>query len=377
MKRLLWIIVVVTLVFGGIGWRVYARSTRTDAAATYTWLKPMRRDLVQTVTANGSITPILSTDIRSEVSGRIATVLVNPGDTVHAGQPLIALDQSTLQVQIDEAKLGIASSQLRVERATLEFKRIDRLATQNFVNIKEQQEADIDRRLAETDLEAQHARLRLLESSLAKTAIAAPYEGTALSVTARPGMVVTGADAGRESVTLIELADLKHLRVELSLNEIDAASLVLGQPVDITFESVPEARATGRITFISPAAAKAAGDARTRDFPVQITIEKSHPRVKPGMTARVHIQVGAAQKALSLETTSVFFDDKTDETFVYVRPAPPAITPVKTIVKIGVRDDRFVEITDGLKETDEVSTKRPPAAKVAPKDRSNTDDDVS
>ena len=370
MKRLLWIVPLLLVLVGGIAWAVKARSADANAV-TYTWMKPERRDLSQVVTANGSITPILSTDIRSEVSGRIATVLVNPGDTVRPGQPLIELDQSTLQVQIDEAKLNIASSQLRVERATLEFKRIDRLAAQAYVNTKEQQEADIARRLAETDLESQRARLRLLERSLAKTTINAPYEGTALSVAARPGMVVTGADAGREGVTLIELADLKRLRVELSLNEIDAASLVLGQPVDITFESVPEARATGRVTFISPAAAKAAGDGRTRDFPVQIGIEKSHPRVKPGMTARVHIEVAAVKNALSIETTAVFFDPKTDETFVFLRPRPPATEPVKTVVKIGVRDARFVEITEGLKETDEVSTKRPPAAKPAAKSDGN------
>ncbi|HSI07142.1 MAG TPA: efflux RND transporter periplasmic adaptor subunit [Rariglobus sp.] len=366
MKRLLWIVPLLVLLFGGIAWAVYARSAHEDEV-TYTWLKPQRRDLVQVVTANGSITPILSTDIRSEVSGRILSVLVNPGDAVRASQPLIELDPSTLQVQIDEAKLAIASSQLRVERATLEFNRIDTLATQSFVNVKEQQEASISRRLAETDLESQGARLRLLERSLAKTSIAAPYDGTALSVAARPGMVVTGADSGREGVTLIELADLKRLRVELSLNEIDAATLVLGQEVNITFESVPEARASGRITFISPAAAKAAGDGRTRDFPVQIGIEKSHPRVKPGMTARVHIQVASVQKALSLETTAVFFDSKTDETYVFTRSKLPATEPVKTIVKIGVRDNQFVEITEGLKEIDEVSTKRPPAAKPAAK----------
>ncbi len=364
MKRALLILIALAVAAAGIVWFVRRGDAASDKTV-YTYLKPERRDLVQKVTANGSITPILSTDIRSEVSGRIATVLVSPGDTVLAGQPLIELDQSTLQVQIDEAKLAIASSQLRVERATLEFKRIDRLATQAFVNLKEQQEADIARRLAETDLESQGARLRLLQRSLAKTSIAAPYEGTALSVAARPGMVVTGADAGREGVTLIELADLKRLRVELSLNEIDAASLVLGQAVDITFESVPEARASGRVTFISPAAAKATGDARTRDFPVQIGIEKSHPRVKPGMTARVHIEVASAEKALSLETTAVFFDPKTDETFVFVRPTPPAGEPVKTVVKVGVRNDKFVQITEGLKEDDEVSTKRPPVAKPA------------
>jgi multidrug resistance efflux pump len=72
-------------------------------------------------------------------------------------------------------------------------------------------------------------------------------------------MIVTGADAGREGNTLLELADLAQLRVEASVNEIDVAVLTLGMPVEITFESVPEAKASGRITFIAPAAGKSAG----------------------------------------------------------------------------------------------------------------------
>lgn len=101
--------------------------------------------------------------------------------------------------------------------------------------------------------------MRLLENSLAKGVITAPYSGRVLSLAARPGMIVTGADAGREGNTLLELADLTRLRVEAAINEIDVAVLTPDMSVEITFESVPEAKAAGRITFIAPAAGKAAG----------------------------------------------------------------------------------------------------------------------
>ncbi|MFA6288730.1 MAG: efflux RND transporter periplasmic adaptor subunit [Opitutaceae bacterium] len=377
MKRLLWIVAVVGLLVFCIGWVVRVRTSAGETKVTYTYVKPERRDIHQAVVVNGTITPILSTEIRSEVSGRIAKVLVQAGDEVAAGLPLIELDQSTLQVQLDEARLGIAAARLRTERSELEFKRLQSLADKALVSEKSRKEAEIDYHLAQNDTASQEARVRLLENSLSKSVIVAPYAGRVLSLAARPGMIVTGADAGREGNTLLELADLTHLRVEATINEIDVAALTLGMPVDITFESVPEAKASGRITFIAPAAGKSAGGdstsmggragggGGTRDFPIQISIEKSNPRVRPGMTARVSIETAAAAQALSVEHTAVFNDYETGDWFVFVRSAKPKVEPVKTKVELGVRDSRHVEIKSGLAAGTEVSIQRPPAVKFS------------
>ncbi|MBC8012194.1 MAG: efflux RND transporter periplasmic adaptor subunit [Burkholderiales bacterium] len=377
MKRLLWIFAALGLLALCIGWVVRARAAADQEKVVYTYAKPERRDLKQTVVINGTIAPVLSTEIRSEVSGRIAKVLVEAGAEVTLGQPLIELDQSTLQVQLDDARLGVAGARLRTERAELEYKRLQSLADRALVTEKERKEAEIAFRLAENDTASQQARVRLLENSLGKGVISAPYAGRVLSLAARPGMIVTGADAGREGNTLLELADISRLRVEASINEIDVAVLTLGMPVDITFESVPEAKASGRITFIAPAAGKAAGggsasgsggggnSSGARDFPLQISIEESHPRVRPGMTARVHIETAAAAQALSVEHNAVFNDYATGDWFVFVRPAGAKAEPVQTKVELGVRDAKHVEIKSGLTDTAEVSLQRPPAVKFS------------
>jgi RND family efflux transporter MFP subunit len=372
MKRLLWIVLALGLLVAAIVWVVRSRTAADRAAISYTYLKPAARDLRQTVVINGAIAPVLSTEIRSEVSGRIARVLVQAGDAVAAAQALVELDQSTLQVQLDEARLGVEAAGLRTERAELEFKRLQTLADRALVTEKERKEAEIALRLAQNDTASQEARVRILENSLEKSVITAPYAGRILSLAARPGMIVTGADAGREGATLLELADLSRLRVEASVNEIDVAALAPGMPVEITFESVPEAKASGRITFIAPAAGKSpsgssgggnSSGSGARDFPLQIEIEQSHPRVRPGMTARVHIGTAFAKDALSLEHNAVFNDHETGEWFVFVRAADARAEPVKTKVELGVRDSRHVEIKSGLAEGAEVSQQRPPTAK--------------
>jgi RND family efflux transporter MFP subunit len=376
MKRLLWIVLAVGLLVLCIGWVLRVRTADSQAKVEFTYVKPELRDLRQKVVINGTITPVLSTEIRSEVSGRIANVLVEAGDVVVAGQPLIELDQSSLRVQLDEARLGVKAAGLRAERAQLDFKRFQVLAERAYVPEKDRKESEITFQLAQTDTASQEARVRLLENSLAKSIITAPYAGRILSLAARPGMIVTGADAGREGNTLLELADLGQLRVEASVNEIDVASLTVGMPVEITFESVPEAKASGRISFIAPAAGKAPGGdvssmgggggrGSARDFPIQITIEKSNPRVRPGMTARVHIETAAASQALSIEHNAVFNDYETGEWFVFVRSKTPKTEPVKTKVELGVRDSRFIELKSGVAEGAEISLQRPPAVKFS------------
>lgn len=376
MKRLLWIVVALGLLAGCIAWVLHARSSAEAVKVVYTYAKPERRDLRQTAVINGTITPVLSTEIRSEVSGRIARVLVEAGAEVTLGQPLIELDQSTLRVQLDDARLGVAGARLRTERAELEFNRLRSLAAKALVTEKERKEAEIAFRLAENETASQEARVRLLENSLAKGVITAPYSGRVLSLAARPGMIVTGADAGREGNTLLELADLTRLRVEAAINEIDVAVLTPDMSVEITFESVPEAKAAGRITFIAPAAGKAAGgnsqvggaggsSGASKDFPLQIAIERSHPRVRPGMTARVHIVTATSIQTLSVPHTSVFNDQASGDWFVFVRAAEAKAEPVKTKVELGVRDDSHVEIKSGLAETAEVSLQRPPGVKFS------------
>lgn len=367
MKRVSLLFFVVALLAAGLIWFLRRSQTDADAPRTeFTYVQPQKRDLRQTLTLNGTISPVLSTDIKSEVNGRILAVHVNPGDVVKAGQLLVELDPGSLRAQIDSARLGIASAQLRVARARQEFDRMTALSKGQFVNARDLENAETDYLLADNDLEMQGAQLRVLEDNLKKTSIVAAYDGTVLSVAARPGMVVTGAESGREGNSLMELADLTRLRVEANINEIDVSAISVGMPVDITFESVRDLKAAGRITFISPAAGRGAagsnGAASTnantsREFPLQISVEQAGDRVKPGMTARVQIETGRAEQALSVELGAVFIDFETDETFVFVRQ--PAGEPVKRKVVVGVRDGAYAEIKDGLAPDEFVSRQRP------------------
>ncbi len=366
MKKFSLIILIVAALGGGAFWFLTGRSGDADGKeVALDYITPATRTISQSITVNGIITPVLSTEIKSEVSGRIATIHVQPGDMVKAGQILIDLDPGSLRAQIDEGNFNIEAAKLRAEQAELDYKRMQELAAKEFVNNQELETARITFLLAQNELSTRKSRLQILQDNLKKTAITAPYAGTVLNVGARLGMVVSGADSGREGVTLMEIADLRELQVQAKVNEIDVPALKLNAPVRIFFESVRDLEASGKITFISPSASGTTGSnpQATRDFPIETSVHNSGSRVRPGMTARVEIQVGLVENALAVEAAAVFHDLETDETYVFVRSASG--DPVRRSVVTGIYDNEFVEIRDGLSAGEEISRQKPASARAA------------
>jgi HlyD family secretion protein len=372
-------ILLLVMVLCGLGWGGHALWKRSESARAaeskkgeVKTLKPEERDLKQVYRANGTIMPALSTEIRSEVTGTIAKLLVRAGDSVVAGQALMELDQSEMLLRIGELKLQIEAARLREQRAGLNFNRRQTLAARDFINAKDLEDSRTDHLLAVNALEAERARLKTLENQLARTLIPAPYGGLVLDLQAKPGMVVTGALAGREGTVLMTVADLSRLKVQAEVNQVDVAQLNKGMEVKLTFDSAPNAVLTGTIEYISPSAltkteARNPGGSSpnpetVRNFPVEIGFTSDDARIRPGMTANIEMPIASATKALSVEVTAVFLEN--GEPCVYI---PSGNSLVKRPVKTGVNDSRFVEIKEGLAPGEEVSLVRPPKKPEAPK----------
>ncbi len=338
--------------------------------------QPARRDIRQYFRANGNIVPAVSTEIRSEVTGILAKIPVQPGDLVKAGQPLVELDQSEVKLKIAEMRLRIESARLRLEKTEGLYERRARLSAKSFINEKELADAEIDARIARNELAAEEARLKTEEVQLAKASILAPYNGVVLDLQARPGLVVTGAQAGREGTTLLTIADLSRLKVEAEINEVDVASLRRGMEVKLTFDAAPGLSAKGTVDYISPSAlsrrelsgtgersARSGGMERTgnvRNFPIDIGFQIKDPRIRPGMTAKMEAVLSEVTQALSLEIGAVFTEE--GETVVYVAKDGAAggeENLERKVVKTGVNDSRHVEILEGIAEGQQVSLAKP------------------
>lgn len=317
------------------------------------------RNIQRFFRTSGRVAPAVLTEVKSEVSGRVAQVLVRAGDTVNRDDVLLKLDQSELESELREAERMIESARLRAERAKLDVERKRKLHAEKLVPDQQFDEAEIDAALAENELAVARARADTIQQKLAKTTIYAPHNGVILNLAAREGTVISGATSVSEGTKLMEVAELNSLQVEAKVNEVDVGGLEVGMSANLEFDSLPEVKLQGKVLAISPSAVPDADDKNRLVFPLTVGFSAGEHPVRPGITARITILLEEVKQALVLPVPVVFTEK--GETFVFAKSGSKwSRQPVKT----GIADGQYVQILEGVQKDDHVARTQPPEAAV-------------
>jgi RND family efflux transporter MFP subunit len=265
---------------------------------------------------------------------------------------LVTLDKSELLSREQEALRSVESARLRVDRSRRDLARQKDLYQKGFASEKVLQDAQTDADLAENDLEIQQAKLQTLREELAKTTVRAPHAGTVLKCDLSEGQVITGADSVHEGTVLMQIADLRNLVVMADVNEVDVTRLALEMPVTLTFDSIPGLTIDGTLIKISPSALVKEG---VRVFPIEIACDMGESRLKPGISATVHMTFSEAVNPLAVPLAAVFSSDD-GERYVFVQTGD---TFARRAVTVGVNDAEYVQIASGLQPGESVALTRP------------------
>lgn len=320
--------------------------TRTDTAAI--------RDLESVVSATGEVLPLVSSIVKSEISGRITHIAVEEGDQVTKDQKLLELDRTSLVTKVLEAERSLQAEQLRLDKAERNFARLDALFKKEFVGEQEFLDAKTDFELAQLNLQIAEARLEDVEDDLSKTTILAPHEGFITLLDIVDGEVISGATSVSNGTELLTIAALKELYLEANINEVDVERLHLQQEARLRFDAIPDFTLTGEIGVIALSARK---DGNVRVFPIEVVFEAADARVRPGISATVDIPIDAVQDVVSVLLSAVFNEDD-GSSYVYLKTSETAWE--RRDVEVGINDLQHVEIRSGLAADDVVALSRPP-----------------
>lgn len=359
MKKRKWItrlVVVVALaaLAAGITWKIKGSKQQPIDDALVVVVK--RADLAVEVIDTGKIEPREKVDIKSKVAGQVMEVLVDEGQTVKKGQPLLRLDPadyardaSRVEAELAQSQqaLAFAEQALARKKAALAERAVSQADVELAGNEVDMRKASV--RIAEVAVSAAKDRLRSCE-------VRSPLDGTVIERGIEPGEVVSpGVQATFEGKPLLTVADLSTLIVKAELNQIDVARIVLGQTVTLTLDALPEKKWSAKITKIAPAAVKAQGrDAEV--FPVEATLEGAEAAIKSGMTADVRILVETRAQVLLVPIEAVIKEEgKSWVKKVVVGDDGKKQKADKSEVKVGKSNDRQMEILEGLKVGDEVA----------------------
>jgi len=362
MKKWFILLALVTVAVGG--WYFYQHPLRrkptASALATATALAE-RRSITFVVDATGDLGPADQVSVRPEINGRISTLTVDVGDRVKKGDLLFALDDKDLQTQRSSRVTEIEGARLQFERAERNHRRGQELFATTLISKEQMDDLMTEQELAKNAQERARRSLDQIDDQLSKTKILAPFDCTILTRPISVGQAVSGAGGFNSGSEVLTIADLNRMIVNAHVNQADVARLKAALSVTVEVEAVPGLNLEGVIERIAP---QATIKNNIKGFATLIRLVTLDPRVRPGMTANLHIPLPASGNVLTIPVAAVFSDRGSQIIYVQDEEGFDARP-----VRIGASDIQFVEILEGVSEGESVSLVRPSDDTLRPSQR--------
>lgn len=312
-----------------------------------------RGDLIDEVSESGKIAPAFEVDLKSKVSGEVATVEVVEGQSVHKGDRLYTLVDADYARDVMLGKVALQRAKLQLENAEVERARREKALASRGISQAEYDLAKREVELAKNGVNTAWVQLQVAEDRLNYCVITAPIDGVVIRRNVEPGEVVTaGVTATVNGEPQMTVAQMDRLLLELDLNQVDVAKVSEGQEARILLDAYPGEEVKGIVSQI--AAAGHLDSARGIDvFTVKVEVDptQSEVEIKPGMTAEVRIRIGDYPDVVKLPAETVFEED--GKTWVWrVTDDGTGKHKEKVEITIGRRSDHEVEVTSGISAGD-------------------------
>jgi membrane fusion protein (multidrug efflux system) len=285
--------------------------------------KAEHRPIAASYTGTAALEARAEAQVVAKTSGVALEVLVEEGQLVRAGQPLVRLDP-------DRARLAVAQASAQMHKLENSFQRAQKLVQQQLVSA-----ADVDQ--LRFDLENARAQYRMTTLELSYTTVLAPISGVIASRDIKPGNFV------QINSPIIRIVDNARLEATLNVPEREIAKLKSGQEVVLVADALPGRTFSGAVDRVAPVV-----DNGTGTFRVVASFE-GKGELQPGMFGRLSINYDQRANALVVPRTALLEDG-----------GAPAVYRIaegkaqRTSLKLGYDDAGWVEVREGLKAGDEV-----------------------
>jgi len=395
-KRWFWPGVIALLLLIGLAGSRSEKSVGSEPV----WGDLRRGDFVIDAIETGEVEAVHSVDLSPPMEWRMdmqIIAMVPEGSVVKQGDFLVQFDASELEdrlelaqdalaslvaqrdglraqqsARIAQLKANIASAGYSEEVAVLQRELLKYEAAVQRMNAElEEKKAQISLEESKTTLASQEiidasalstlgvemakarADVRELEQKIGSLTLKAPIGGLVVYNEIGFGdsrKKVAIGDKPNPGQPVISIPNLDSIQVRLRVNEMDAAQLSDGQQATIRLDAYPDRSFTGRVMHIARLAQKEDWDSEVKDFEVMVRLSQADSVLKPGMTARVQVQLGIAKDVLTVPTGAIF--ERQGERVVFPKKSFPKPLAIRT----GPRDDQRVVLqTDRLKAGDLVA----------------------
>ncbi len=394
-------VVLALLAAAGGGWFAWHKTHPAPEVPRFRTAAVDRGAISQAVLANGTVQPVNTVNVGTQVSGTVLERSADFNDRVKKGQILLRLDPATLQARLrqTQAQLSSAEATLALARSTVE--RNQRLVAQGFISALALDQSQREVAAAQAGVDVARAQVDAAQTDVNNSVIRSPVDGVVIKRNIEVGQTVA---ASYQTPDLYQIAqDLRQMRIHTNVSEADVGLIRPGQVARFLVDAYPEREFEGKVEQFRLNATSSQG---VVTYPIVVAVDNTDELLKPGMTAQVRIVVASKTDVVRIPTAALRFkpdeDDKKATAAAASAAGQPAAAaasaapaaradddgllaanrdgvrifrvytvgpeqkPVMREVTIGVSNTRFTEMLTGpLKAGDELITRRaePPGGK--------------
>lgn len=295
--------------------------------------KPVRRDVAATLHVPATVSPYHQTTLYAKVSGYLKTIHVDKGDRVRQGQVLAVIEAPEINQQYEQALSDYTIRKVTYERLAQVWKEAPDVIAKQEVDVA-QAAADASRHLLEQR-----------QTWLDYTQVHAPYGGTVTARFVDPGALIQSAtSSATQAVPLFTIMDVSRLRLYVNVPQEDAPFVRKGTPATISIRDSGVKALEATVTRSTQAL-----DPGTRTMLVEIEVANQGQALAPGMFADVALALRRHSNALVIPPAALVSDNTSKAVFVIEQNVAR-----KVLIKTGIDDGVWVEVTEGLTGTEDV-----------------------
>lgn len=337
--------------------------------------KVKKQNLVSIISASGEVKPKKNVNISAQIPGRIIKIGVEEGQRVKAGDFLLKLDSTQYEANADRDRAAIRSFNAELIKADAIFKKDEsfyqrqkKLYEELLISSEQLEAAKAQYEISRAQHDSIQYQIKQAEASLQssldnlnKTVYNSPIDGIITSLRIEEGEIALIGTMNNPGTVLMTIADLSVMEVEVEVDETDVIGIKVGQQAEVRVDALPNQTLKGNVTEIgSSALQKVTTSEESKDFKVVITLENPPETLKPGLSASADITTAEKKDALAVPISSLVLREKEEKEKSKNEGQEEGVYAVEQgqvkfcSVKKGIMGEMLIEITEGLKEEQEV-----------------------
>lgn len=318
-------------------------------------------NIMNSITATGTIEPVTSVTVGTQVSGIVSKLFVDYNSVVKKGQVIAELDKTNLMSQLNTAKTQLATAQSQLNYQTANYKRYKTLFEKGLVAADDFDNAKLSYTQAKEQVASAKEEVQRAQTNLGYATITSPIDGVVLSKSVEEGQTVAASFSTPELFTIAQ--DLTNMQVVADVDEADIGDVKEGERVTFTVDAYPDDTFEGEVKQVRQ---EATTTNNVVTYEVVISAPNADLKLKPGLTANVTIYTAERKGVLSVPSKALRFTPQKETVGkMKIVDAANAKNKVWTIdgnsivahkVNIGMTDGTNTQIVGGIAEGTKVIT---------------------